>query len=88
MIETSFAPVRADGASRYLRERWGVAIKPSTLGKLRCTGGGPKFRRAGRWPIYETADLDEWAKARRSRKVASTSDLPPLYKKREREAAA
>jgi hypothetical protein len=88
MTETSFAPVRADGASRYLQQRWGVVIKPSTLSKLRCTGGGPKFRRAGRWPIYETADLDAWAEARRSKKVASTSDLPPLYKKRAAEVAA
>ena len=31
------------GASRYLRETWGIERKPSTLAKLAVTGGGPQF---------------------------------------------
>jgi hypothetical protein len=74
------SPVRAEGASHYLKARWGIDIKASTLGKLRCIGGGPAFRRAGRWPIYDVSDLDAWAQARLSEKVKSTSELPPTRK--------
>jgi hypothetical protein len=77
----SHAPVRGEGASHYLLARWGIPIKASTLGKLRSIGGGPVFRRAGRWPIYEVSDLDTWAESRLSQKARSTSELPPLTRK-------
>jgi hypothetical protein len=25
------------------------------------TGGGPSFHKAGRWPLYDPDELDEWA---------------------------
>lgn len=48
-------------ASDYLRARWGIVRAPSTLAKLACIGGGPRFRRAGKAALYAEADLDEWA---------------------------
>jgi hypothetical protein len=40
-------------AALYLGERWGIKRKPSTLGKQRSVGGGPRFRRVGRAVHYE-----------------------------------
>jgi hypothetical protein len=38
---------------------------PSTLAKLRCYGGGPRFAKAGpRLVIYDRSDLDAWLKSR------------------------
>ena len=52
--------LRRIGASVYLKQRWGIERAPATLAKLACVGGGPKFYRAGRWPMYDAADLDLW----------------------------
>lgn len=66
--------LRRDQAAEYLQERYG-AYTPETLAKLACVGGGPKFRRMGRFPYYTRNDLDEWAHSRMSRPVSSTSEL-------------
>lgn len=50
-------------ASRYLAEVWGIPRAVATLGKLRCTGGGPAFQKAGRNVVYPRASLDAWATA-------------------------
>jgi hypothetical protein len=62
-------------AARYITEHWGIPLTSATLAKLACVGGGPRFRKAGRTPLYEPADLDEWARAKLSRLVCSTSEL-------------
>ena len=49
------------GASEYLRSRWGISRSIATLAKLACIGGGPKYVKAGRTPLYAEADLDAWA---------------------------
>jgi hypothetical protein len=69
--------LRRTGASAYLREIWGLERAPATLAKLACSGGGPKFHRAGRWPLYDPADLDDWAKGVVGRARTSTSDNQP-----------
>jgi hypothetical protein len=46
-----------------------------TLAKLAVIGGGPLFRKAGRFPIYSGPDLDEWAGSKISEPVHSTSEL-------------
>ncbi len=51
-------------AARYC----GVSV--SYLNKLRVSGGGPIFEKAGRVVRYDRATLDEW---RRSRRFGSTS---------------
>ena len=68
-------PLRRNEASDYLLDRWGISRKPATLAKLACVGGGPRFRVAGRTPIYETDDLDAFAASITSPPVGSTSEL-------------
>jgi hypothetical protein len=64
MIEISSQPMalpnflrRAD-AARYIREVYGIPCVVTTLAKYACEGGGPPFRKAGKFPIYSRADLD------------------------------
>ena len=61
-------------ASRYLKDRWGLDYKATTLAKLASVGGGPRYQTAGRFPIYGEDELDSWAAARFSPLKASTSD--------------
>jgi hypothetical protein len=62
-------------ASAYLERVHGIRRTPGTLMVLRCRGGGPVFRKAGRAVIYDVAALDTWAEAIKSEPVASTSEL-------------
>jgi hypothetical protein len=54
--------MRRKPASRYLSAVWGIDRAPSTLAKLACIGGGPRFVKAGRIPLYKPEDLDAWAR--------------------------
>jgi hypothetical protein len=45
------------------------------LAKLVVVGGGPAYRKAGKFPLYEPDDLDEWALAKLSPKVRSSSEF-------------
>ncbi len=65
---------RAD-AAHYIRTSYGIPCVPSTLAKYACTGGGPPFRKAGKFPIYSRADLDAWANRRLGKLLRSTSEL-------------
>ncbi len=69
---------RAD-ASRYLGQTWGIARSPATLAKYAVIGGGPMFYKAGRWPLYSTADLDAWAQALIGEPVHSTAQVAARY---------
>lgn len=66
--------LRRDKAAEYLQENYG-AYTALTLAKLACVGGGPKFRKMGRYPVYTREDLDDWARGRMSPPVSSTSEL-------------
>jgi hypothetical protein len=68
--------LRRAEASEYVQERWGYPLSPPTLAKLACVGGGPTFRRASRFPLYEIKDLDAWVGAKLTRPVRSTSEYP------------
>lgn len=63
---------RAD-AAHYVRNMWGIPCSTRWLAKLAVTGGGPIFRKAGRFPIYDPADLDTWARSRIGEPRRSTS---------------
>jgi hypothetical protein len=63
---------RAD-AARYIRETYGIPCVATTLAKWAWSGGGPAFRKAGKFPIYSRNDLDAWASARLSEPMQSTS---------------
>jgi hypothetical protein len=67
--------VRRKEAARYLADVWGIPTSPKTLAKLAVTGGGPSYRKAGRFPLYEIAALDEFARIKLSPLVSSTSEL-------------
>jgi hypothetical protein len=49
-------------ASEYLKRRFGIGA-PRWLAKLRCIGGGPRYRRIGRRVLYKEQDLYNWASA-------------------------
>jgi hypothetical protein len=68
--------LRRAEAAHYIQERWGYPSSPRTLAKLACVGGGPTFRRASRFPLYEVRHLDEWVRAKLTRPVRSTSEYP------------
>ena len=63
---------RAD-AAHHVRTNWGIPCSTKWLAKLAVIGGGPIFRKAGRFPIYLPADLDSWAQARIGEPRRSTS---------------
>jgi hypothetical protein len=65
---------RAD-AARYIRETYGIPCVATTLAKYACVGGGPTFRKAGKFPIYSRDDLDTWARSRLGEPVQSISAL-------------
>src|SRR3546814_5968196 len=41
-----------------------VGLSRRTLEKMRVAGGGPKFRKHGRYVRYHIDDLDDWSSAR------------------------
>jgi hypothetical protein len=53
----------------------GLPTAPSTLTKLRCMGGGPRFQKFGRKPVYTWKALQDWVANKLSAEVASTSEL-------------
>jgi hypothetical protein len=67
---------RRDEASIYLKEKWGLDRKPSTLAKYASLGGGPMFEYAGRIPIYPQDQLDVWAQSILSALCSSTAEKP------------
>jgi len=66
--------LRRKQAADHISRVWGIPISPRTLAKLAVVGGGPPFRKAGRFPMYEPADLDAWIERRLGPKRTSTSE--------------
>jgi hypothetical protein len=62
-----------DQASEYLAAK-GLKIAPKTFSKLRVIGGGPRYRKFGRKPLYAALDLDEWVEEKLSEPLRSTSE--------------
>lgn len=69
--------LRRDRAAAYLQEQYG-SYTTETLAKLACVGGGPRFQKLGRFPVYTESDLDAWAMSRMSKPVSSTAELSAL----------
>ena len=67
--------LRRSEAAAYLLETHGIHRAVGTLAKLAVVGGGPRFRVAGRTPLYSTDDLDAWVESILSPPVRSTSEL-------------
>jgi hypothetical protein len=67
--------LRRDQAATYIQETCGFPCSRQWLAKLAVTGGGPAFRKASRFPLYDRADLDDWARNRIGQRVRSTAEL-------------
>ena len=67
--------LRRSDAAAYITERYGFPCSRQWLAKLAVIGGGPVFRKAGRYPIYEPSELDRWAEARIGPRQWSTSEV-------------
>ena len=70
-------------AAKYLSDH-GKLIEKSTLDTLRNTGGGPPFLKEDgkKYILYDTDDLDEFAKTNPLKKYNSTSEYPPELKRK------
>lgn len=60
-------------AAHYVRETWGMPCSSKWLAKLAVVGGGPIYRKAGRFPLYTAGDLDQWSESRLGTARRSTS---------------
>ena len=65
--------LRRSQAAQYVVDNFGFPLAAKTLAKMAVTGGGPPFRRAGRFPLYDPIDLDEWAEKKIGPLQSSTS---------------
>lgn len=67
--------MRRAEAAAYISETFGVSCCVSTLAKLAVIGGGPTYRKFGRYPLYAPSACRAWVQAKLSKPVASTSEL-------------
>jgi hypothetical protein len=67
--------LRRAEAAQHIHDKWGYPCSAKTLAKYAVVGGGPLFRKAGRYPLYHPDDLNRWICGRLSAPVASTSAL-------------
>lgn len=70
--------LRRVDASAYLRDNHGIVRSPATLAKLAVVGGGPRFQKVGRTPLYPVEELDRWAANLTGPLMTSTSDTAAL----------
>lgn len=54
-----------------------LCLSKSSLDKMRCYGGGPRFFKLGRAVIYNSADLDAW-RDERAVYVAANDNRPTV----------
>ena len=65
-----------DIAPRYLDTSQAalyLGISPKTLMRMRVTGDGPRYAKAGRRVIYDRLDLDGWVEERKRRFTAESA---------------
>jgi hypothetical protein len=67
--------VRSPSANRFDP----IEAAPATpiAAELQVIGGGPVFRKADRYPVYEPSELDRWAEVRIGPPQRSTSEVDP-----------
>ena len=53
-----------------------LGLSPSTLSRMRVTGGGPRYSKAGRRVIYDVRDLDTWVEERKRRFTGESECAP------------
>ncbi|QRI61832.1 hypothetical protein JQ506_13030 [Shinella sp. PSBB067] len=74
MVVPEHGRIRRADVPAYLQSKFGITIAKATLNKMATVGGGPRMQYDGRRPLYHVDDLDQWASARLSGPVASTSE--------------
>ncbi len=79
---TTKRPLSRCEASLYLLEKYGIKQAVGTLARKAVMGGGPRFRRGGRFPIYSVDELDLWAEKYLSKCVGTTSELANVRRTR------
>jgi hypothetical protein len=87
-VNTNSLPIRLlrrAEAAEHIQQKWGYPCSPRTLAKYAVVGGGPLFRKAGRFPLYHPDDLDGWVGGKLSDPVASTSALGKAGSSNERQ---
>jgi hypothetical protein len=70
-MDTHFLP--RSKAAAYVESRYGIPCSKHWLAKLAVKGGGPIYRKAGKFPLYAPADLDAWASSKIGPRQTSTS---------------
>lgn len=65
--------MRRGEAAQYLQDQV-QAYTASTLAKLATIGGGPRFQKVGRFPVYTVEALDEWLAAKTGPIVSNTAE--------------
>jgi excisionase family DNA binding protein len=73
---TRRTPLRRTEAATYVQDVRGQPCTAKTLAKLAVVCGGPPYRKAGKYSLYDLNDLDAWAQARLSPRVFSSSEPP------------
>jgi hypothetical protein len=73
--QSASAYLRRDAAAAYVQGAYGFPCSRQWLARLAVIGGGPAFHKAGRFPLYERADLDAWAQSKIGPRVLSTGEL-------------
>jgi predicted DNA-binding transcriptional regulator AlpA len=53
-----------------------IGLATSTLAKMRCLGGGPRYIKLGRKIGYRRSDLSAWLSARRVNNTTEAMALP------------
>ena len=66
--------LRRKEAAEYVRKTFNVPCAASTLAKLAVVGGGPPYKRFGRFPLYSKAALRDWVQLHFAGTYRSTSD--------------
>lgn len=66
--------LRRDEASAYLLQRYNIRCAPATLAKMVTTGGGPRYFKSNRSPLYPRDELDSWATRHLGPLRSSSSD--------------
>jgi hypothetical protein len=77
LLDTDFRYL-TDEETAEVCEGYGLPIKASTLGKMRCTGGGPPFVKFGRAARYREDWVLTWLRKKLSAPLLSTSQLADL----------
>ncbi|WP_192385904.1 helix-turn-helix transcriptional regulator [Mesorhizobium silamurunense] len=54
-----------------------IGLSQRTLEKMRLKGGGPKFRKHGRYVRYHIDELDDWSKGRSQDATPEDGDAGP-----------